>query len=128
MFGWNLISDKEIALQSQLAEAKLAALTAELAAVKAYAGKCERLIDHEREQIASERERADRIADSLFQSSGLPATSTTVITEQKAAESIANDKRVDYMKQLLEIYGETEEELVNEGADSVPDEILELAK
>ena len=128
MFGWNLISDKEIALQSQLAEAKLAALTAELAAVKAYVQKCERLVEHERDQIYSERERADRIADSLLQSNGLPPASVTVVSEQKAAESIANDKRVDYMKQLLEIYGETEEELVNEGADSVPDEILELAK
>lgn len=128
MLGWRLLRDSEIELQRELGEAKLAALTAELAATKAYVAKCEHLIDHERGQIIAERERADRIADSLFQSSGLPPTSVTVVSEQKAAETIANDKRVDYMKQIMEIYSETEDELVEDGAEPLPEEVLELAK
>lgn len=128
MFGWKLMHDSELALRDQLTEAKLAALAAELVAVKAYVAKCERLIEHERTQIDAERQRADRIADALLQSNGLPPASVTVVAEQKAADKIADDKRVDYMKQLLEIYSETEEELTEDGAEPLPNEILELAK
>jgi hypothetical protein len=72
MFGWKLVSEAEIALRAQLSETRIASLAADLRAAKDYAAKCERLIEHERERIDAERDRADRIADSLFQSNGLP--------------------------------------------------------
>lgn len=125
MLGWRLLRESELALQTQLTEFRIQALTAELRAAKEYSAKCERLLDHERERIDSERERADRIADSLFQFNGLPATSTTVIAEQKATEASAATKRTDYMQQLLEIYGETESELVEDGAEPLPAELAE---
>lgn len=121
MLGWKLVSESELALRAQLAEARIAALESELKASKEYSAKCERLLDHERERIDSERERADRIADSLFQSSGLPATSATVIHEQQAAEAAATVKRDDYMKELMEIYGETESDLAEDGAEPLPE-------
>jgi hypothetical protein len=119
MFGWTLLRDTEISLQRELMDQRLAALAAELAASKDYAMKCEALIAHERERIDQERERADRIADSLFQSNGLPATSPTVIAEQKAAEATAAGKRTDYMAELMEIYGEMESELAEDDADTL---------
>lgn len=114
MLGWKLLRESEIALQHQLTETRIASLVADLLAAKEYAAKCERLVEHERERIDAERERADRIADSLFQSNGLPATSVTVLQEQKAAEDAATTKREDYMKELSEIYGETESDLAEE--------------
>jgi hypothetical protein len=128
MFGFRLIRESELALQAQLTEARIAHITSELQAAKDYAVKCERLLDHERARIDAERERADRIADSLFQSNGLPATSATVIQEQKAAELDASLKRTDYMKELLEIYGETENDMIEDGAEPLPEELAETIK
>jgi hypothetical protein len=128
MFGWRLISDREIALQSQITALKIESLTSELHATKAYVEKCEALIAHERSRIDSERERADRIADSLFQEKGLPATSTTVLNEQRSVESAADAKRTKQMEDLLEIYGETEQELLEDGAEPLPQEVAEIAQ
>lgn len=125
MFGWVLLRTSEIALQAELTETRISALTSELAASMAYSAKCERLIEHERERIDSERERADRIADSVFQSNGLPATSATVIQEQRAAEAIAADKRTDYTKQLFEIYGEMESDLLDDEVEPLPEMLAE---
>lgn len=124
MFGWTLFRDSEVILQQQLTETRIASLSAELQAAKEYAAKCERLLDHERERIDSERERADRIADSLFQANGLPATSVTVIREQKTAEANATEKRSDYMKELTEIYGETMSEM--DDVEPLPDPFAEV--
>ncbi|HEY6766634.1 MAG TPA: hypothetical protein VI386_17885 [Candidatus Sulfotelmatobacter sp.] len=128
MLGYRLIRDAELALQKQLVETQIDGLRAELAAAKEYARKCEALIEHERERIDSERERADRIADSLFQANGLPATSETVLREERAAETVAGEKRQDYMKELLEIYGETESELVEDGAEPLPEPLANLVQ
>ena len=125
MFGWKLLRESEIALQQQLTETRVASLAADLRAAKEYIAKCERLIEHERVRIDSERERADRIADSLFQSNGLPATSTTVVAEQKAAEAIVVDKRAKQMAELLEIYSDFENELEEDGVAPLPQELAE---
>ena len=128
MLGWRLVRESELALRAQFAETRIAMLAADLRTAKEDAAKCERLLDHERARIDAERERADRIADSLFQSQGLPATSTTIIQEQKAAEAVAEGKRVDYAKELMEIYGETENDLLEDGAEPLPTEIAETIK
>lgn len=128
MLGWKLLRESEIALGVQLTETRVASLAADLRATKEYVAKCERLIEHERERIDSERERADRIADSLFQSQGLPPTSVTVVAEQKAEQEVAAGKRVDYMKELLEIYSEAESDLLEDGLEPVPQELVETAK
>src|ERR1039458_1038700 len=128
MLGWKLLRESEIALGVQLTETRVASLAADLRATKEYVAKCERLIEHERERIDSERERADRIADSLFQSQGLPPTSVTVVAEQKAEQEVAAGKRVDYMKELLEIYSEAESDLLEDGLEPLPQELVETAK
>jgi hypothetical protein len=125
MLGWRLISERELALQQQLHEQKIASLTSELSAAKEYIRKCEDLIDHERTRIDSERERADRIADSLFQSNGLPPTSATVLQEQKTQQADAMEKQKDYMAQLNEIYGDSMDELLDDGAEALPAELAE---
>jgi hypothetical protein len=128
MFGWKLVSEAEIALRAQLSETRIASLAADLRAARDYAAKCERLIEHERERIDAERDRADRIADSLFQSNGLPPTSATVVREQKTVDSAHADKLADQMKQLMEIYDETENDLVEDGAEPLPEEFAETVK
>jgi hypothetical protein len=128
MFGWKLMRESELALMQTLADTRLAGVAAELAAAKTYIAKCENLIEHERERIDGERERADRIADSLFQSNGLPATSVTVREEQAAQEVIAGGKRKDHLAELMEIYGETESELSEDGAEPIPEAVVEIAK
>ena len=125
MFGWRLISERELQLMNQLSNAKIAALDHELELAKEYIRKCEGLIDHERNRIDSERERADRIADSLFQSNGLPATSTTVIADQKAEEAKFAAAQKTHQAELMEIYGESIEELTGDGVAALPDELAE---
>ena len=128
MFGWKLLRDSEIALQRQLTETRVALLIADCNRKDEYIRKCEALIEHERGRIDAERERADRIADALFQSSGLPATSVTVLAEQKAADNNIADKRATEMKQLLEIYSDMDHELVADGAEPLPEELAETLK
>lgn len=127
MLGWQLLSDAEIALRAQLTETRVASLVAELKAAKDYAAKCERLIDHERERVEKEQARADRIADGQLQANGLPAVSAEFVREQKAADEAAAEKRIDYMSELNEIYGETMDELVEDGAESLPEPLAEMA-
>lgn len=128
MFGWRLISERELLLKQELHDAKISSLLSELNAAKEYIRKCEGLIDKERERIDSERERADRIADSLFQSSGLPATSATVLAEQKAEDARQADLRKTHEAELFEIYGESMGELVDDGAVPLPEELVETTK
>ncbi len=126
MLGWRLIRDSEIALGRQLTETRVASLVAELQAERAYSKKCEALIEHERERIDAERERADRLADTVLQSNGLPAVSTTVRKEEAAIEAKAEVRRTDFAKELLEIYGETETELLEDGEiEPLPEPIAE---
>jgi hypothetical protein len=116
MFGFKLIH-----------ESQLTALYEKIDAANAYAAKCEALIEHERERIDMERERADRIADSVFQQNGLAPASATVVREMEAAEKISAGKREDHLKELLEIYGEMESDLADEGeAAPLPEPIAEL--
>ena len=127
MFGWRLIKESELRLTEQMHENELrVALTLQRAAEE-YARKAENLLQHERDRIDSERERADRIADSLFQSQGLPPTSTTVVTEIKAAEKVSADKLEKYMAELSEIYADQEDELLQDGAEPLPEVIAEKA-
>ena len=127
MFGWRLIKESELRLTEQMHENELrVALTLQRAAEE-YARKAENLLQHERDRIDSERERADRIADSLFQSQGLPPTSTTVVTEVKAAEKVSADKLEKYMAELSEIYADQEDEFLQDGAEPLPEVIAEKA-
>ena len=128
MFGWRLVREPELELKEQLHAQQLASLREQLKSMTEYAAKCERLIDHERERIDGERERADRIADSLFQANGLPATSTTVVQEQKTADAEMKLKRDEYLDQLMQIYGETEHDMIEDGAEPLPAELAETIK
>lgn len=128
MFGYRLFSAGEIALHEKLTEARIAGLESQLKAALEYVAKCERLIEHERERVEKEQSRADRIADSVFQSNGLPAVSDEVRREQKAAEETAHEKQQDYRKELLEIYGESMDDLVEDGAEPLPQELAGVAK
>ena len=123
MFGWKLISEREIALERQLHETRQASAEVALAGSKEYIAKLERLLEHERQRIDFERERADRLGDSLLQSSGIPPASSTVIAEQKQAEAAANDKRVDYMKTLDQIYGETMDDILAEDSEPIEETV-----
>src|SRR5580658_1235072 len=127
MFGWTLIRENEILLMKQMHELELKNEVAARHRAEEYARKAENLLQHERDRIDSERERADRIADSLFQSQGLPPTSTTVVTEVKAAEKVSADKLERYMAELSEIYADQEDELLQDGAEPLPEVIAEKA-
>ena len=123
MFGWQLKRTREIELEHAAYEFRLSAQEREIARLAEYVAKCERLIEHERERIDSERERADRTTDALLQQNGLPATTSTVLTEQKAQEVERKEAMDDHMKILAEIYGEQMEELAEEGL-TVPEGLM----
>lgn len=123
MFGWHLFRTREIALERSAYEARISAQDKEIERLTEYVARCERLIEHERERIDAERERADRMVDAYLQQNGLPATSSTVLTEQKAKEIEHKEAMDDHMKQLAEIYGEQMEELAEEGL-TVPEGLM----
>jgi hypothetical protein len=107
MFGWKLVSERELTLTATLADEQIKTAVALQRRAEEYAQKCENLLTHERERIDSERERADRIADSLFVSSGLPPASATGVAEASAARLDADGKKEGYMKEMAEIFQES---------------------
>lgn len=127
MFGWTILRTSEFRLIREMADMELTNAIAAQHRAEEYARKAEALLDHERSRIDSERERADRIADSLFQSQGLPPTSTTVVTEVRAQEKIHADKLAEYAHEIASIYEETETDMIEDGAEPLP-EILEEKK
>jgi len=114
MFGWTLIKDSELRLMKCFADMELKQTVSRALAAEAYAKKCEALLDHERERIDSERERADRIADSLFVSSGLPPASSAGVAEAKSIEAESKIVRADAMREIAEIFQETWDETSTE--------------
>ena len=123
MFGYRLVSERELLMIGQIADEQIKTAVALQRKAEEYAQKCEALLDHERKRIDDERERADRIADSLFVSSGLPPASATGVAEASAARLDADGKKEDYMKEMAEIFQESwddapEEELVEEADGS----------
>jgi hypothetical protein len=114
MFGWTLIKDSELRLMKCFADMELKQTVSRALAAEAYAKKCEALLDHERLRIDSERERADRIADSLFVSSGLPPASSTGVAEAKSIEAESKIVRADAMREIAEIFQETWDETSTE--------------
>ena len=125
MFGYRLVSERELLMIGQIADEQIKTAVALQRKAEEYAQKCEALLDHERERIDNERERADRIADSLFVSSGLPPASATGVAEASAARLDADGKKADYMKEMAEIFEESwedgalDEEEPIEGTDAL---------
>ena len=105
--GWELIRASEHRMEKEFADLELKQAIARANAAEEYARKCEKLVDHERERIDGERERADRIADSLFVSSGLPPASSTGVAETKAEAAKSAIIREDAMKEMAEVFAES---------------------
>ena len=116
MFGWTLIKDSELRLMKCFADMELKQAISRALAAETYAKKCEALLDHERERIDNERERADRIADSLFVSSGLPPASSTGVAEAKSIEAESKIVREDALKEMAAIFQESWDEATAEEA------------
>ena len=125
MWGWTLIRDNELKLMKEKHDMELSWAVASQHRAEDYARKAEALIDHERARIDAERERADRTSDALLQSSGLPPVSTTVVTEVRAEEKIRAEKLEDYTKMLQSIYDETETDMIEDGAEPLPEILTE---
>lgn len=105
-----------------VAEERLRADEATIIRLQEYIDRIERVIDKERERANDERQRADRLQDAYLQSNGLPATTATVIAEQKVSADIADENFKKIQKELNEIYGESFEEL----GSSVPNELVDI--
>ena len=114
MFGWTLIKDSELRLMKCFADMELKQTVSRALAAEAYAKKCEALLDHERLRIDSERERADRTADSLFVSSGLPPASSAGVAEAKSIEAESKIVRADAMKEIADIFAESWDDMTTE--------------
>jgi hypothetical protein len=103
-------------MEMNLRDMEVKNANARAAAAEEYAHKCERLVDHERLRIDDERERADRIADSLFVSSGLPPASSAGVAEAKAETAKTTLIREDALKEMSEIFQETWDETNEEAS------------
>ena len=107
LFGWKLVSVNEYRMEMSLRDMEISNARARAAAAEEYARKCEKVVDHERERIDGERDRADRIADSLFVSSGLPPASSAGVAETKAEAAKSAIIREDAMKEMAEVFAES---------------------
>ena len=107
LFGWKLVSMNEYRMELSLRDMEISHARARATAAEEYSRKCEALLDHERARIDEERERADRIADSLFVSSGLPPASSAGVAETKAEAAKSAIIREDAMKEMAEVFAES---------------------
>lgn len=107
---------------------KNASLQREIDRLQAYIVKCENLIDHERERVNDERERADRVNDALLQQNGLPASTSTVRAEQAEIQSKIEDAFEKQRQEFNEIYAETIEDTITDSDLSLSQEVQDLLK
>lgn len=109
-----------------VAQAEIRHRDNEISQLKAYIAKCEHLIDHERQRVTDERERADRVNDALLQQNGLPASTATVREEQaendKKLQDLFEKQRQDY----AEIYAETLEDFNTDGDTDIVQDVTDL--
>lgn len=101
-------------------------LRLEIARLNEYVVKCENLIDHERNRVTDERERADRVNDALLQQNGLPASTATVRQEQAEYQTKADDAFEKRRKEFEEIYSESVEELIGDNDTSIVQDVKDL--
>lgn len=71
------------------------------------------LLDKERQRADDERSRADRITDAVLQQNGIPATTATVLNQQKAEKDALDEEFEERQRVLHEIYGEMSVELTD---------------
>ena len=114
LFGWKLVSMNEYRMELSLRDMEISHARARATAAEEYSRKCEALLDHERARIDEERERADRIADSLFVSSGMPPASSAGVAEAKAVEMESKIVREDALKEMAAIFAESWDEINTE--------------
>lgn len=127
MLGWRLISRREETLQSDLKAGAIGALQGKIDHLNGYIAKLERLLDHERERIEFERERADRATDALLLQNGTPAVTAIGHREIQAAEKERKEKDDDFRKQIADIYRETTETHYDDLGRELPEEFRESA-
>lgn len=99
---------------------------AEIERLKEYIVKCENLIDHERQRVTDEQERADRVNDSLLQQNGLPASTATVRDEQAELQSKRDAAFEKQRKEFEEIYAETIEDFSGDHDADITQDIKDL--
>lgn len=127
MFGWRFISEREETLQRDLVTEKLTALQAKVDDAKAYIVKLEALLDHERQRIDDERERADRATDALLLQNGTPAVTATGRRDSEAVEERRKDQEETYLSQLAEISRESADTHYDDFGLELPPELQEAA-
>lgn len=127
MLGWRLISEREETLQRDVVAGKVAALQGQIGDAKAYILKLEGLLDHERQRIDDERERADRATDALLLQNGTPAVTATGRRDNEAREEERKDQEETYLNQLAEISRETADTHYDDFGLELPPELQEAA-
>lgn len=103
MFGWRWMHQREIdALTSQIA-------------------KLEKLAEYWQRRADDERDRADRLNDGLLQQNGLPATTNTVRRESESERDRMKTEQEHRMREVAEIYGETNGMMEEMGLELPPE-------
>lgn len=109
-----------------VAQAEIRHRDNEIGQLKAYIAKCEHLIDHERQRVTDERERADRVNDALLQQNGLPASTATVREEQAQNQKTLEDAFEKQRREYAEIYSETIEDFNSDGDNDILQDVKDL--
>jgi len=123
MLGYHVITDRVIELQKALEREKLGALQGQIDRANAYIAKLERLLDHERERIEAERERADRATDSLLLQNGTPPVTAIGNRESRAIEEKREEAEKTVREQIADIYRETTATYYDDLGRELPEEL-----
>jgi len=105
------VSKKSLEIQIADLKARLEAALISNIQLSAVNAKLERLIDHERERIDSERARADRATDALLQSDGKPPITDEGVAKSEIADSEAEKKFAEQQRALKQAFSEAMDDM-----------------
>lgn len=124
---FRIISRREETLQADLKREQLGAMQGRIDHLGAYIVKLENLLDHERQRIDDERERADRATDALLLQNGTPSVTATGRREIEAKDEERAEAAADLDRQLAAIYCETADTFFDDMGSELPPDLQEAA-
>lgn len=124
---FRIIARREETLQADLKREQLGALQGRIDHLNAYIVKLENLLDHERQRISDEQERADRATDALLLQNGTPPVTATGRRETEAKDEERAEAAADIERQLAEIYSENAVVFFDDIGRELPPDLQEAA-
>jgi|SRR6185369_3400046 len=105
------ITKSQLRIDIARLQAQLEGMTLQLRQREEYITKLEHLLDHERDRIDAERNRADRASDALLQQNGIAPITELGVAKSEASNEAAQAEMQELRDRVGQFYAESLDDL-----------------